>query len=74
MIIIIVLINTIIYFLYKVLWGGWWQEGAARSTGEEVEQINSYISRCGSTTKHMCPEGSRNVTDFLLCSLIYFYL
>ena len=52
------------YYVLKVLWGGWWQEGAARSTGEEVEQINSYISRCGSTTKHMSPEGNE-AYDFL---------
>lgn len=30
--------------------------GSACSTGEEVEQINSYMSRCGNTTKYMLPE------------------
>lgn len=42
----------------KVLWGGRWQVGSACSTGEEVEQINSYMSRCGNTTKYMLPEGT----------------
>ena len=40
-----------------MLWGGRWQKGAAATTGEEVEQINSHFSRLGSTTKHMLPEG-----------------
>lgn len=39
-----------------MLWDGGWQDGAARTSGEEVEQINSYVSRLGSTTKHMIPE------------------
>ncbi|XP_048586080.1 uncharacterized protein LOC116618382 isoform X3 [Nematostella vectensis] len=38
-------------------WGGRWQEGAAATTGEEVELINSHFSRLGSSTKHMLPEG-----------------
>jgi len=40
----------------QVIWGGRLQEGSACSTGEEVEQINSYMSRCGNTTKYMLPE------------------
>jgi len=43
-------------YLFKILWGGRWQNGSACSTGEEVEQINSYMSRCGNTTKYMLPE------------------
>eukprot|EP00794_Sanderia_malayensis_P003930 gene3930-4480_t len=39
-----------------VTWDGEWQTGAASTTGEEVEQINSYVSRLGSTTKHLLPE------------------
>ena len=42
-----------IIFFYQVIWGGRFQEGSACSTGEEVEQINSYMSRCGNTTKYM---------------------
>lgn len=45
-----------IIFFYQVIWGGRLQEGSACSTGEEVEQINSYMSRCGNTTKYMLPE------------------
>lgn len=45
----------------QVLWGGRWQVGSACSTGEEVEQINSYMSRCGNTTKYMLPEGRDEV-------------
>lgn len=29
----------------QVLWGGRWQSGAAATTGEEVEHINSHFSR-----------------------------
>jgi uncharacterized membrane protein YjjP (DUF1212 family) len=50
-----VVLMAVLFF--KVLWGGRWQDGAACSTGEEVEQINSYFSRLGNTTKYMLPEG-----------------
>lgn len=43
-------------FLPGNMGGGCLQEGSACSTGEEVEQINSYMSRCGNTTKYMLPE------------------
>ena len=46
----------------QVLWGGRWQEGSACTTGEEVEQINAHMSRCGNTTKYMLPEGMLLVT------------
>ena len=45
-----------IIFFYQVIWGGRLQEGSACFTGEEVEQINSYMSRCGNTTKYMLSE------------------
>lgn len=45
-------------FQFQILWGGRWQEGTACSTGEEVEQINAHMSRCGNTTKYMLPEGT----------------
>lgn len=41
----------------QALWGGRWQDGAAATTGEEVEHINSHFSRLGCCTKHMLPEG-----------------
>lgn len=40
----------------QVIWGGRWQDGSACSTGEEVEQGNSHMSRCGNITKYMLPE------------------
>ena len=50
-------------FQSKVLWGGRWQEDSACTTGEEVEQINAHMSRCGNTTEYMLPEG-----DYHSCS------
>lgn len=52
-------IIPILYFS-QVIWGGRLQEGSACSTGEEVEEINSYMSRCGNTTKYMLPESESN--------------
>jgi len=40
----------------QVLWSGEWLDGTARSTGEETEQLFSYLSRHGNTTKHQTPE------------------
>ena len=33
-----------------------WKEGSGYTVGEEDEQIFSYLSRTGVTTKHMRPE------------------
>lgn len=52
-------IILIVHFC-QVIWGGRLQDGSACSTGEEVEQINSYMSRCGNTTKYMLPESESN--------------
>lgn len=46
------------FISHQALWGGRWQNGAAATTGEEVEQINSHFSRLGCSTKHMLPEGN----------------
>lgn len=54
-----------------MLWGGRWQEGSACTTGEEVEQINAHMSRCGNTTKYMLPEGMILLT--VLHELRYFF-
>ena len=40
----------------QVLWDGEWIEGSGRSTGEECEQVFSYLSRCSNTTKYQRPE------------------
>ncbi|KAK0131236.1 hypothetical protein N1851_034058 [Merluccius polli] len=37
----------------EVQWGGRNQEGAGMTVGEEVEQVNSFLSRVGLTTKYM---------------------
>ncbi|KAJ7991306.1 hypothetical protein DPEC_G00295960 [Dallia pectoralis] len=37
----------------EIKWSGRNQEGAGTTCGEEVEQVNSYLSRCGLNTKKM---------------------
>ncbi|KAI9525158.1 hypothetical protein NQZ68_009356 [Dissostichus eleginoides] len=37
----------------EIKWSGKNQEGAGMTAGEEVEQVNSYLSRCALTTKYM---------------------
>ncbi|CAL8294689.1 unnamed protein product [Arctogadus glacialis] len=37
----------------EIKWSGRNQEGAGTTAGEEVEQVNSYLSRCALTTKYM---------------------
>ncbi|XP_073704470.1 uncharacterized protein [Garra rufa] len=37
----------------EITWSGKNQEGAGSTAGEEVEQVNSYLSRCALTTKYM---------------------
>ncbi|XP_072574324.1 uncharacterized protein [Paramormyrops kingsleyae] len=37
----------------EVTWSGKNQQGAGSTVGEEVEQVNSYLSRCALTTKYM---------------------
>ena len=40
----------------QVLYGGVWIKDAGYTPGEEDEQIFSYLSRIGATTKYMLPE------------------
>ncbi|KAI9522390.1 hypothetical protein NQZ68_036306 [Dissostichus eleginoides] len=37
----------------EIKWSGKNQEGAGMTAGEEVEQVNSYLSRCALTTQYM---------------------
>eukprot|EP00795_Rhopilema_esculentum_P006503 gene6503-11960_t len=37
----------------QIVWGGLYQEKAALSTGESMEQFFSYLAKCGLTTKNM---------------------
>ena len=41
---------------WQVLWDGEWTTGTGRSTGEETEQVFSYLSRANQVTKHQLPE------------------
>ena len=38
---------------YQILWGGRWQDGAAGGSGEDMEQLFSYLSRWGFPTKYL---------------------
>ena len=38
-------------------WGGRNQDGAGNTVGEEVEQVNSFLSRAALTTKYMTKSG-----------------
>ena len=50
-----------------------WKEGSGYTVGEEDEQIFSYLSRTGVTTKHMRPECEFSVlTDSSSQSLVVF--
>lgn len=44
------------FFLVKVKWDGEWVKGTGKSTGEECEQVFSFLSRCANTTKYQIPE------------------
>ena len=46
--------------LIQILWNGRWIDGAAAGSGEEVEQLFSYLSRFNLTTKHMNAAGMFN--------------
>lgn len=41
----------------QVRWGGRNQVGAGNTVGEEVEQVNSFLSRAALTTKYMTKSG-----------------
>ncbi|KAI9537927.1 hypothetical protein NQZ68_020910 [Dissostichus eleginoides] len=42
----------------EIKWSGKNQEGAGMTAGEEVEQVNSYLSRCALTTQYMSKAGT----------------
>ncbi|CAL8275800.1 unnamed protein product [Arctogadus glacialis] len=55
-----------------VKWSGAYQEGAGLTLGEEVEQVNAFLSRIAVTTKHMskadhkssgCPKAEHGVHE-----------
>ncbi|XP_077078705.1 uncharacterized protein LOC143731969 [Siphateles boraxobius] len=45
----------------EVRWGGRNQDGAGNSVGEEVEQVNSFLSRAALVTKYMTKAGRENM-------------
>uniref|UniRef100_A0A7M5XL99 Uncharacterized protein n=1 Tax=Clytia hemisphaerica TaxID=252671 RepID=A0A7M5XL99_9CNID len=53
--------------LCQVKYGGRWQTGAALTSGEEAEQVNSYLSRLTNTTKYMLPQNRDDtITEFAM--------
>eukprot|EP00795_Rhopilema_esculentum_P015807 gene15807-7112_t len=51
----------------EVLYGGLWKRGSGYTIGEEDEQVFSYLSRTGVTTKHMSPEHREEaITEFAM--------
>ena len=59
--------HVFVYKTGKIIWSGRNQEGAGTTAGEEVEMVNSYLSRCGLTTKYMTKSGK-------LCLYFYIYI
>ncbi|XP_057306565.1 uncharacterized protein LOC130644823 isoform X2 [Hydractinia symbiolongicarpus] len=51
----------------QILWDGRMKSGTGLTTGEEVEQVNSYLSRLGNSTKHQLRE-VRN--DTITCMVL----
>ncbi|XP_062338343.1 uncharacterized protein LOC134037063 [Osmerus eperlanus] len=49
----------------EIKWGGAFQEGAGSTIGEEVEQVNSFLSRAAITTKYMSKAGRTDMLTLL---------
>ncbi|XP_036003559.1 uncharacterized protein LOC118566231 [Fundulus heteroclitus] len=49
----------------EIKWGGAFQEGAGSTIGEEVEQVNSFLSRAAITTKYMSKAGRKDMLTLL---------
>ncbi|XP_041848213.1 uncharacterized protein LOC121644386 [Melanotaenia boesemani] len=49
----------------EVRWGGRNQDGAGNTVGEEVEQVNSFLSRAALTTKYMTKSGRADMITML---------
>nr|XP_024657085.1 uncharacterized protein LOC112432909 [Maylandia zebra] len=48
-----------------IKWGGAFQDGAGSTVGEEVEQVNSFLSRAAITTKYMSKAGRTDMLSLL---------
>ncbi|XP_076729709.1 uncharacterized protein LOC143412371 [Maylandia zebra] len=49
----------------QIKWGGAFQDGAGSTVGEEVEQVNSFLSRAAITTKYMSKAGRTDMLTLL---------
>nr|XP_024658590.1 uncharacterized protein LOC112434986 [Maylandia zebra] len=49
----------------EIKWGGAFQDGAGSTVGEEVEQVNSFLSRAAITTKYMSKAGRTDMLSLL---------
>ncbi|XP_027145229.1 uncharacterized protein LOC113747865 [Larimichthys crocea] len=49
----------------EIKWGGAFQDGAGSTIGEEVEQVNSFLSRAAITTKYMSKAGRADMLTLL---------
>nr|XP_024658466.1 uncharacterized protein LOC112434927 [Maylandia zebra] len=49
----------------EIKWGGAFQDGAGSTVGEEVEQVNGFLSRAAITTKYMSKAGRTNMLTLL---------
>nr|XP_054594450.1 uncharacterized protein LOC129161959 [Nothobranchius furzeri] len=52
-------------FQCEVKWSGAYQEGAGLTLGEEVEQVNAFLSRIAVTTKHMSKAGRSDMLTLM---------
>ncbi|XP_055011609.1 uncharacterized protein LOC129409464 isoform X2 [Boleophthalmus pectinirostris] len=52
-------------FKCEVKWSGAYQEGAGLTLGEEVEQVNAFLSRIAVTTKHMSKAGRSDMLTLM---------
>ena len=61
---------------FKVKWDGEWINGVGRSTGEECEQVFSFLSRASNTTKYQRPESMKCIIIIYskpLCAIVQLY-
>ncbi|XP_025758876.1 uncharacterized protein LOC102077695 isoform X2 [Oreochromis niloticus] len=49
----------------EIKWGGAFQDGAGSTVGEEVEQVNRFLSRAAITTKYMSKAGRTDMLTLL---------
>ena len=59
MVSMVLLVLSNLFVVMQILFGGLWSDGSGYTAGEEDELVFSYLSRIGSTTKYMLPEGKR---------------